>query len=359
MIQAVPEYLAAWGTHPSWSRLLGSPALYGHLEAALSSLLGTEDALVLPTITHIHMSVIPVLAGSGAVFMDSRSHKTIYDGCDIARSHGATVQRFRHGDPADLERLLRLNRASPRVICMDGVNSMTGNAPDVGEFAKIAREYDALLYIDDAHGFGVIGERAPDELCDYGTKGNGVVRHAGEHYDNTVVVAGLSKAYSSLAAFIACPTQLKEILKTAAPPYLYSGPSPIASLATALEGLKVNERRGDLLRQAIHRKTHRILDALAMMGIATPNTSGYPIIEIPLAKSDDLDEVGRHLFRRGIYVTVAAYPLVPQDQVGFRIQITTANSDDQVDHLIEVLGELAGRLQSEESLHSVRRLQKT
>ena len=175
---------------------------------------------------------------------------------------------------------------------------MTGNAPDVGEFANIAREYDALLYIDDAHGFGVIGERAPDELCDYGTKGNGVVRHAGEHYDNTVVVAGLSKAYSSLAAFIACPTQLKEILKTAAPPYLYSGPSPIASLATALEGLKVNERRGDLLRQAIHRKTHRILDALAMMGIATPNTSGYPIIEIPLAKSDDLDEVGRHLFRR-------------------------------------------------------------
>ena len=359
VIQAVPEYLAAWGTHPSWSRLLGSPALYGHLEAALSSLLGTEDALVLPTITHIHMSVIPVLAGSGAVFMDSRSHKTIYDGCDIARSHGATVQRFRHGDPADLERLLRLNRASPRVICIDGVNSMTGNAPDVGEFAKIAREYDALLYIDDAHGFGVIGERAPDELCDYGTRGNGVVRHAGEHYDNTVVVAGLSKAYSSLAAFIACPTQLKEILKTAAPPYLYSGPSPIASLATALEGLKVNERRGDLLRQAIHRKTHRILDALAMMGIATPNTSGYPIIEIPLAKSDDLDEVGRHLFRRGIYVTVAAYPLVPQDQVGFRIQITTANSDDQVDHLIEVLGELAGRLQSEESLHSVRRLQKT
>ena len=96
-----------------------------------------------------------------------------------------------------------------------------------------------------------------------------------------------------------------------------------------------------------------------MMGIATPNTSGYPIIEIPLAKSDDLDEVGRHLFRRGIYVTVAAYPLVPQDEVGFRIQITTANSDDQVDHLIEVLGELAGRLQSEESLHSVRRLQKT
>jgi 8-amino-7-oxononanoate synthase len=358
VIEAIPAYLDAWGTHPSWSRLLGSPALYGEIETALSELLGTEDALVLPTITHIHMSVIPVLAGSGALFMDSRSHKTIYDGCDIARSHGATVQRFRHADPQDLERLLRLSRASPRVICMDGVNSMTGNAPDIREFARIAREHDALLYIDDAHGLGVIGERGPDELCDYGKRGNGVVRHAGEHYDNIVVVAGLSKAYSSLAAFIACPTQLKEILKTAAPPYLYSGPSPVASLATVLEGLKVNERRGDLLRRAIHRKTHRVLDALAMLGIATPNTSGLPIIEIPLAKPEDLDEVGRHLFRRGIYATVAAYPLVPQDEVGFRIQITAANGDEQVDHLIEVLGELSGQLQSEERTHSLHRLKR-
>ena len=60
---------------------------------------------------------------------------------------------------------------------MDGVNSMTGNAPDVAAFAALAREHDALLYVDDAHGFGVIGERSPDELCDWGTRGNGVVRH--------------------------------------------------------------------------------------------------------------------------------------------------------------------------------------
>src|SRR6185295_12439607 len=100
----------------------------------------------------------------------------------------------------------------PRLICMDGVNSMTGNAPDFPAFAALAREHDALLYVDDAHGFGVIGERSPDELCSYGTKGNSIVRHTGETYDNVVLVAGLSKAYSSLLAFVACPTELKNIL---------------------------------------------------------------------------------------------------------------------------------------------------
>src|SRR4051812_12948883 len=107
VIEAVPAYLDAWGTHPSWSRLLGSPVLYEQIEERLTALLGADDSLVLPTITHIHMSVIPLLAGAGTIFLDSRAHKTIYDGCQVARSHGATVRRFQFEDPADLERLLR------------------------------------------------------------------------------------------------------------------------------------------------------------------------------------------------------------------------------------------------------------
>jgi 8-amino-7-oxononanoate synthase len=71
IIAAVPAYLDAWGTHPSWSRLLGSPRLYEEIEARLTALLGAPDSLVLPTITHIHMSVIPVLAAEGTVFMDA------------------------------------------------------------------------------------------------------------------------------------------------------------------------------------------------------------------------------------------------------------------------------------------------
>ena len=102
IIDAIPEYVREWGTHPSWSRLLGSPVLYEEIEERLTSLLGCEDTLVLPTITLIHMSVIPVLAAGGTIFVDTRAHKTIYDGCQLASARGAThvkVSPRRPGDP--------------------------------------------------------------------------------------------------------------------------------------------------------------------------------------------------------------------------------------------------------------------
>jgi len=345
IIEGIPAFLDAWGTHPSWSRLLGSPVLYERIEGRLTSLLGCDDTLLLPTITHIHMSVIPVLVGSGAVFVDGRCHKTIYDGCSIARGHGATLERFQHDDPDHLEVLLEACTVTPKMIVMDGVNSMTGNAANLPEFARLAREYGALLYVDDAHGFGVIGERGPHELCPYGMRGNGIVRHLGETYENIVLVGGFSKAYSSLLAFIALPPRLKDVLKVAAPPYLYSGPSPVASLATAWLGLDVNDRRGDGSRFDVYRKTRRVLDCLRELDIATPNTSGYPIVEIPLRKHEDIDVVGRYLFDRGVYVTMAAYPLVPRNEVGFRIQVTAANADDQIELLCQVLRELDTRFE--------------
>jgi 8-amino-7-oxononanoate synthase len=344
IIEAVPEYLRRWGTHPSWSRLLGSPVLYPEIEEQLTALLGSEDSLLLPTITHIHMSVIPVLAGGGTLFLDSRAHKTIYDGCALAAGRGATIRRFGHNDLDWLEALLRDGSwRRPGMICIDGVNSMTGNAPDLARFAALAREHNVLLYVDDAHGFGVIGERSPAEPSDYGMRGNSIVRHVGESYENIILVGGFSKAYSSLLAFIACPTAVKQVLKTAAPPYLYSGPSPVASLATVLEGLRVNDLRGEQLRATLHRLTWRVLDRLSELGISTPNESGFPIIEVPVADPKAIDEVGDMLFDRGIYVTMAVYPLVPRDEVGFRLQLTAANTDEQVDHLCDVLGEVAER----------------
>jgi 8-amino-7-oxononanoate synthase len=358
IIEGIVSYLRAWGTHPSWSRMLGSPVLYQEIEAKLAGLLGAEDTLALPTISQIHLSVIPVLVSEGTIFLDARSHKTIYDGCAVARSHGATLVRFRHDDPEHLEELLQQPHSSPTLICTDGIHSMTGNAPPFAEYARLARVHDALLYVDDAHGFGVIGERGPDELSPYGKRGNGIVRHVGESYEAVVFVAGLSKAYSSLMAFVAVPTELKESLKVLATPYLWSGPSPVASMATVLLGLEANDLRGDVLRADIHRRTGRLLGALAEMGVYTPNRSGLPIVEIPVRDPDDLDELGRFLFERGIYVTLAPYPGVPRDQVGFRVQITAANTDEQVDALIDVIAAASERFRirsADESLVDLER----
>jgi 7-keto-8-aminopelargonate synthetase-like enzyme len=341
IIQSVERELWRWGTHPSWSRLLGSPRLYVEIEERLTDLLGAPDSLVLPTITLIHASVIPVLAGQGVVLIDAQAHKTVYEGAAIARGAGATLCRVRTNDVEHLEQTLRsLPPGLPRVFCIDGVNSMTGNVPDLPAYASICREYDTILYVDDAHGFGVIGE-SPTPENPYGRRGNSIVRYFGDTYDNVVLVAGFSKSYSSLLAFLALPTSLKNHLKVAASPYLYSGPSPTASLATVLAGFQVNDSEGDDLRAALCRKTARVLDRISELGLLTLNRSGFPIIELPLGESDDIDAVGRFLFDRGIYVTLAAYPLVPRSQVGFRIQVTAANGDDEIEQLNDVLVELA------------------
>jgi 7-keto-8-aminopelargonate synthetase-like enzyme len=338
IMSSIEGHVRRWGTHPSWSRLLGSPRLYIEIEERLTDLLGAPDTLALPTVTLIHMSVIPVLAESGTILLNRSAHRTIWDACVLARGQGTRVHRFAGLDQA--EQLLRTS-AKPRLICTDGVDSMTGNVADLAGLARLCREHDALLYVDDAHGFGVIGERSPQELSPYGRRGNAAIRHLGESYDNVILVAGLSKAYSSLLAFIAVPTPLKNMLKVAAAPYLYSGPSPIASLATVLAGLAVNEARGDLLRAHLYALTDRVLTQVRRLGLATPNTSGLPIIELPLAPGRELADVAALLWRRGIYVTLAPYPMVPRDRVGFRIQLTSAHTYAQIDHLNEVLAELA------------------
>jgi 8-amino-7-oxononanoate synthase len=350
IIESVQAAIRTWGTHPSWSRLLGNPRIYLDIEDELTELLGAPDTLVLPTITHIHMSVIPVLVGAGAVLVDTRAHKTIYDGASVAAGQGATLLRFRPDDLGDLEeKLASLPESMSKLICIDGVNSMTGNLPDLTGYASVARAHGALLYVDDAHGFGVIGERSPEEATVYGTRGNSIVRHLGQAYDNIVLVGGFSKAYSSLLAFLALPTWLKNHLKVAAPPYLYSGPSPTASLATVLAGFQVNRSRGEQIRADLFRKTATVLDAVHAIGLRTPNQSGLPIIEIPLARHQDIDAIGHFLYDRGIYVTMAAYPLVPRHEVGFRVQVTAANSDEEIQHLCAVLTELPERFELQRS----------
>jgi 8-amino-7-oxononanoate synthase len=340
IMASIPDYLARWGTHPSWARGIASPALYGQLEAEVAELLRVEDVLALPTLTHVHYGVLPALAGEGTLLVDLRAHQTIHDGAVVAQQQGAVVRRFRHNDVDHAERLLRSSPCAPRIICLDGINSMTGNPPDLPAFAALARKHDALLYLDDAHGFGVIGERDGYESSPYGRSGNAIVRFFGESYDQIVLTAGFSKAYSSLLAFVACPTWLKQHLKVRVPSYIYSGPVPVASLASALLGLEVNRRRGDDLRVLLWHRTRSLLDHLDKLGVSTTNTSDLPLVAVTLADPDDLDAVGRHLFARGVYVTLAPYPVVPRQEVGFRIQLTAAHTAEQVEHLLVVLQEV-------------------
>ena len=121
-------------------------------------------------------------------------------------------------------------------------------------------------------------------------------------------------------------------------PAAAAGQSPATNPAHSLVDLET--ATVDQLRQLLDARritseqlVAAYLDRVHELGISTPNESGFPIIEVPLADADTVDEVGELLFRRGIYVTMAVYPLVPREEVGFRLQLTAANTDEQVDHL--------------------------
>jgi hypothetical protein len=146
-------------------------------------------------------------------------------------------------------------------------------------------------------------------------------------------------------AFLALPPELKNRLKTAAAPHVHSGPSPTASLATALAGLDVNERRGDAIRADLYRKTVRVLDHLEGLRVSTLNTDRLPIVEVPLANPADLDAVDAYLWEEGIHVTLAASPLVLRDRVGFRVHLPALDSDDDIDRLNGTLTRLSERCQ--------------
>ncbi len=331
----VHDNIKRWGVHPSWCRLVASPQIYNDVEEKLASLIGTETTLILPTVTLISIGVIPALVGkSGVMFLDKSAHETMYEAAKIARDSGGSLESFAQDDFATLETLLEKHKDNPRkIILIDGVYSMTGDYADLPKIVEIAKRYDAIIYLDDAHGFGVVGEH-PDATSPVGHKGNGIVKYYDLSYDNILYVGGCSKAYSSLAAFVGCSNEMKTFLQAFATPYDLSGPCPTASLATLYKGLEINEERGEEMRKQLLSVTNKTIYGLRELGFKVLNKTGFPIVSAHIGNTEDLIETANILFDEGILVTVAPHPMVKEGEECHRITLTSANTDAEVDQLL-------------------------
>jgi 8-amino-7-oxononanoate synthase len=338
---SIAPAVARYGTHPSWARLAAGPSLYRELEEALAGLVGAEDAVVLPTISLIAVGLIPALCGpEGCIFVDRFAHKVNHDGCRIARDHGATLVSFDSRAPGALEEALAAHADAPdKLVVVDGVLSVSGQAQPVEALAATAARHGAIVYVDDAHGFGLLGED-PSPAHPYGRRGNGVVRYRGGGYENVVYVAGLSKAYSSLAAFFTAPRALRAYLEVAVTGYVFSGPCSTASLATALAGLRVNERDGDLRRLHVHALSRALGEGLRALGYATDDNGWFPIQSLYVSDPERVIRGGRYLYERGFLATMQAYPVVPRDRGVLRFTLTYANTMAQVGELLAALADL-------------------
>jgi len=298
---------------------------------------------VFPTVTLLHLGVLPKLAGSGgAVILDSAAHHSLQEAAALARSRGTAVTTFRHGDAEDLDRqLLRLADRSTRIVAVDGIYSMSGNEAELAILVDLARLHDATVYVDDAHGIGVMGER-PGPDAPYGRRGNGVVRHQGLGLERLVYVAGLSKAFSSLAAFVTCANDEERAEIEAASTMVFSGPVPVASLATALAGIEVNQREGDAIRARLWRLTERLLDGVTALGFEVDNRSGFPIVNVVLGPTEVVLAACETLWEHGFLLTPALFPAAPLDRGGVRFTLTAANTEGQVDRLLDALDRTRG-----------------
>jgi 8-amino-7-oxononanoate synthase len=331
----IKSNIKQWGVHPSWCRLVASPYLYNEVEEKIAHLLGTESTLILPTVTLISIGVLPALVGkTGVLLLDKSGHETMYEAAKIARDNGATLESFSQDDFTRLTELLDIHRNNPRkIIMVDGVYSMTGDYASMPKLVDIAKKYEAIVYIDDAHGFGVVGEN-PDNDLPLGYKGNGIIKHFGMNYDNVLYVGGCSKAYSSLAAFVACSNEMKTFLEGIATPYDLSGPCPTASLATLLKGLEINEKRGDQYRKKLWGLTNRAILGLRKLGFTVLNKTGFPIVLVHIGNTEDLIKTANMLYDDGILVTAAPYPMVKKGEEAHRLTFTSANTEEEIDSLL-------------------------
>jgi 7-keto-8-aminopelargonate synthetase-like enzyme len=286
------------------------------------------------------MGVLPILAGyDGVILKDTESHHSIQEGCIRAQANGAEFASFPHSDVDDLERKLkRFRPGRTKIIATDGVYSMGSSHPPLLEYVRLAKKYNALLYVDDAHGFGVIGEK-PDAELPYGHRGNGIVRHFGLDYvsDRIVFVAGLSKAFSSYAAFVTCFDEKMKYSLQGSGPFVFSGPTCVASLASALAGLGVNAREGDRKRQQIFRLTHRFVTAVRGLGFEVDNGGFFPIVGVVIGGFADMVKACQLLWEHDVLITPAIYPAVPMDRNLVRFSITAANTEEEVEHAIRAL----------------------
>lgn len=343
----ISEMITMWGVHPSWTRAVASPFPYFDLEERLARLVGARSTLVLPSIALLNIGVLPRLAGpDGIILADSEAHHTVREACELARSRGTVLAQFRHNDLEDLEQKLKRHRDGARVIiAVDGVYSMSAQYLDLPSYSALAREFNATLYVDDAHGFGVLGD-APTGERPYGRGGNGIVRYHAMEYarDRIVYVAGLSKAFSSYAAFVTCSDEETKAMLQLASPYIFSGPIPVASLASAIAAIEINEREGDFLRDRMYRLTTRLTAAAREIGFEVDNNASFPIVFVVIGGVDETVRASQIAWEHGLLITPGVFPAVAMNRGGLRFSVTAANTEEEIELAVRALRDIRARV---------------
>ena len=284
------------------------------LEEALAAFVGAERALLFSTGYMANLGVLTALIKTGDhILQDRLNHASLLDG---ARLSAGRLHRYRHRDLADLRRLLH-KVTGRRMIVSDGVFSMDGDLAPMTALCEIAEQHQAVLMIDDAHGFGVLGKQ-----------GRGLVTPG----QVPIYVATLGKALGVAGAFVAGSTELIETLIQQARSYIYTTAMPAALAEAARTSLQIvaeEQWRRDHLQGLIRFFRHEA----KLLGLPILNST-TPIQPLILGSAEAANAWSQMLLQQGILVTAIRPPTVPVGSARLRITFSAAHQIEQIEQLL-------------------------
>jgi 7-keto-8-aminopelargonate synthetase-like enzyme len=329
---ALRRGIRRWGTHNGASRAFASVRANTEAENKLAQWLGTEATLIYPSVTLANMGAIPGLVGRQDVLVvDEQAHNSIQEGAKIAKANGTRVFFFSHCNPQALEKVLdEAGDYRCALVAIDGVYSMSGELPPLAELNRVCLQRRAVLYIDDAHGTGVIGRQ-----------GRGTVLDALGNYDNTLVVGSLSKGFSCLGGFIGCTNEFKLLLKMRSNTYIFGGPvAPcyLEAICTVCDIL--NSAEYELISARLQRNIHLLSTGLMNMGLVVLGGE-TPILSVLIGDEEDTLNAGNFLFEQGYYVQSVTFPAVPYHAGVLRIQVNANHLSESIAGLLDAVAKLS------------------
>jgi len=316
-----------WGVGSGSAHLVtGHTAAHHQLEEELAAFTGRDRALLFSSGYMANLAMVMALTDKNDhVFEDRLNHASLIDAGNLA---AARMHRYQHAEVASLQRMLDQVESGNKMIVTDGVFSMDGDIAPIKELSDVAQGNEALLAVDDAHGFGVLGE-----------SGAGSIEQAGLSSQQVPVLMGtLGKAMGCAGAFITADEVIIETLIQKARSYIYTTAQPAAiavATSAALKLLETEAWRRDHLASLVQ----RFKQGASQLGLSlmASSTAIQPLLA---GSSQQAIAWAEQLRQQGILVTAIRPPTVPKDTARLRITFSAAHTEEQVDRLLDALSQL-------------------
>ncbi|MFQ5534112.1 MAG: aminotransferase class I/II-fold pyridoxal phosphate-dependent enzyme [Sphingomonadales bacterium] len=323
-IAAARDALEAMGTGTTGSRVLnGTFAGHRKLESALAEFYGTKHAMVFSTGYQANLGTISTLAGpQDFILIDADCHASIYDACRLG---AATVVRFRHNDPADLDKRLRRlgkEKAAGKLVVVEGIYSMLGDQAPLAELAEVTHKHGASLLVDEAHSLGVLG-----------ATGRGLAQETGVEGKVDFIVGTFSKSVGTIGGFCVSNHPKFDVLRLVCRPYMFTASLPPSVVASAISAL--GQIPDPSLRSAVWGNAKRLAQGLTEAGFEL-GAGNSPIVAVVIKTQEIAVRFWDLMLRSGVYVNLALPPATPQGLNLLRCSLCAAHTAEQIDTMIKV-----------------------